>query len=202
MSELVMHSGSQPDVLVAIDGYRIIELIADDIAALQRLYEENPEYSLSVLGRAPKASDAFDDFHDRPPPEFPMGRKWMLGFITDDNVLVGVAEVVSDLFAHSVWNIGYFMLATNRHGSGDALRLYAALESWIGRQHARWLRLGVVLGNRRAERFWQRCGYAETRTRENYLVGEKAHTLRVMVKPITHGVLSDYLQLVPRDRPD
>jgi GNAT superfamily N-acetyltransferase len=177
-------------------------LLAGDVPVLQELYEANPEYSLAVLGRLPKASEASDDFHDRPPPEFAMGRKWMLGFASDDNELVGVAEIVSDLFAQSVWHIGYFMLATNRRGGGDAFRVYIAIESWIRRQNARWMRLGVVKGNGRAERFWARCGYTETRVRENYVLGEKTHVVRVMVKPVAGGALSDYLQLVPRDRPD
>jgi GNAT superfamily N-acetyltransferase len=200
MVELVLDS-SLRHVLATTDGFRIVELRAVDIPVLQRLYEANPEYSLAVLGRPPKLGEASDDFYDRPPPEFAMGRKWMLGFVSDDNQLAGIAEIISNLFAESVWHIGYFMLATNRHGSGDAFRVYTALESWILRQNANWLRLGVVRGNVQAERFWARCGYAETRVRENYVLGNKTHVVRVMVKPLSGGALSDYLQLVPRDRP-
>jgi hypothetical protein len=40
------------------------------------------------------------------------------------------------------------------HGGGAAHDLYKQLESWMRTNGARWSRLGVVEGNRRAERFW------------------------------------------------
>ncbi len=189
------------DVLYTTDGYRIVELNVDDIPAMQQLYEANPEYSQSVLGRPSKPSDAHDDFHDRPPTEFPMGRKWMLGFVASDDALIGVAEIVSDLFASSVWHIGYFMIATKLHGGRVAAQIYDALESYMRIQGAHWVRLGVVVGNVRAERFWERCGFVEVRQRENYALGLQRHTLRVMVKPLHAGSLHTYLALVERDRP-
>jgi ribosomal protein S18 acetylase RimI-like enzyme len=187
--------------LAEVEGCRIIELIEADIAVMQALYDANPEYSLLVMGRAPQDGDAHAEFHDRPPAEFSMGKKWMLGFVAADDELIGVAEVVSDLFADSVWHIGYFMVATAQHGSGLARRLYDALEGYIRSQGANWLRLGVVVGNARAEQFWQRCGFIETRTRDHYPLGEKIHVVRVMVKPLTAGSISQYLALVPRDCP-
>ena len=66
---------------------------------------------------------------------------------------------------------------------------------------ARWLRLGVVQGNARAERFWEKMGYVETRRRLGVEMGTKVHTLRVMAKPLG-GTLEELLERVPRDRPD
>ena len=65
---------------------------------------------------------------------------------------------------------------------------------------AKWLRLGVVAGNTRAERFWEKCGYREVRTREGVRMGERLNTLRVMMKPLGRGSVDEYLQLVPRDQ--
>jgi hypothetical protein len=60
----------------------------------------------------------------------------------------------------------------------------------------------VVKGNARAERFWERAGFVETRMRTDVAMGRLINTLRVMVKPLAGGAVADYLLLVPRDRPD
>jgi len=182
--------------------FRVFELVEVDIAVIQQLYDANPEYSRMVLGRAPRDGDAHDDFYDRPPAAFPMGRKFMLGFVDAEDELLGVAEIVSDLFAQSVWHIGFFLLATNQHGNGLAHQLYEAIELAARTNGAQWLRLGVVADNLRGVRFWQRCGFQQVRVREDYAPGERQHTLQVMVKALSRGDVPEYLALVPRDRPD
>jgi ribosomal protein S18 acetylase RimI-like enzyme len=193
---------AQRRAIATAGAIRIVILQADDVPTIQRLYEANPEYSLQVMGRAPRANDAHDDFHDTPPAEFTWRAQWMLGFVDGRGQLVGVAGVVADLFAPTVWHIGYFMVETRQHGAGTARAIYDALESYIRLQGAAWLRLGVVVGNTRAEKFWTRCGYIETRTRDNYALGDKVHVVRVMVKPLAEGLVSEYLRLVPRDKPE
>jgi GNAT superfamily N-acetyltransferase len=111
-------------------------------------------------------------------------------------------NVVSDLLAPTVWHIGTFIVATSRHRSGDAQALYQELESWARGNGARWLRLGVVSGNARAERFWERQGFAQTRLRVGVNMGTLSNTVRVMFKALAGGSLQDYLALVERDRPD
>ncbi len=180
---------------------RIVVLTAADVPVIQQLYEANPEYSLQVMGRPPKPNDAHDDFHDRPPTDIPLREQWMWGFVDSHNELIGVACIAADLFAPTVWHIGYFMIETKQHGAGVARAIYDALEAYIRDQGAVWLRLGVVVGNAPAESFWLRCGYTEVRTRDSYVLGDKTHVVRVMVKPLSGGALSEYLQLVPRDQP-
>jgi ribosomal protein S18 acetylase RimI-like enzyme len=100
-----------------------------------------------------------------------------------------------------VWHVGLFMVATARHGSGAAQALYRALENWAAGSGAHWIRLGVVKGNVRAERFWQRAGFVPLRTREAVQMGQRVNTLLVMAKPLAGGKIADYLALVERDRP-
>ena len=181
---------------------RIVVLAAADIPAIQRLYEANPEYSLLVMGQPPKPNDAHDDFHDLPPTDIPLREQWMWGFVDSRDELIGVAGIVADLFAPTVWHIGYFMIETKQHGAGLARAIYDASEAYIRDQGAVWLRLGIVVGNERAEKFWGRCGYIEVRTRDNYVLGDKTHVVRVMVKPLREATIEQYLSLVARDRPD
>jgi hypothetical protein len=75
--------------------------------------------------------------------------------------------------------------------------------TWIAGNGARWVRLGVVAGNARAERFWHRAGYREVRRRQGVVMGERVNAVVVMVKSLaaTDG-LSEYLAVVARDRPE
>lgn len=188
--------------LFAAGPYRAIELAEADIPRLQRFYEENPEYHLRVEGRAPGPDTAREDFHGRPPPGWPYTRKWVLAFEDERGAMAGMADLLSDLHASSVWNIGLFIVATRLHGGGAARRMHDGLEAWMRANGARWLRLGVVEGNARGERFWERAGYLEVRKRYDYAVGARTATLRVMVKPAPGAGLDEYLALVPRDRPE
>jgi predicted GNAT superfamily acetyltransferase len=110
--------------------------------------------------------------------------------------------VITDLLAAHVWHIGLFIVASARHGNGDARRLHDGLEQWARDHGTHWLRLGVVQGNARAERFWEHCGYTQVRVREGLQMGQRTNTVRVMIKPLAGSTLEEYLALVPRDRPD
>jgi len=185
----------------AAGALRAVELEAADQARLQRFFELNPEYFLAVNGQAPTPVEARDEFNDAPAADWPYTRKWMIGFAGAADELAGMASIVSDLLAPHVWHIGLFIVATRLHGSGAAQSLYSGLEAWMRDRGAQWLRLGVVAGNARAERFWTRCGFAEVRTRAGMRMGRRVNTVRVLVKPLAGGTMADYLVLVERDRP-
>ena len=179
-------------------------LRADEVPALQALYDANPEYALAINGRVPGPSQAQADFDERPPAHLGYSAQWTLGLFDKADALSGISIVTADLCVPGVWHLALLLIATRLHGQGVAMPIYLAMEDWIVRQGARWLRLGVVQGNTRAERFWQRMGYAEVRVRENIDTGGRLNTLRVMVKPLAAAGTSDlacYLASVPRDQP-
>ena len=66
---------------------------------------------------------------------------------------------------------------------------------------ARWIRLGVVKGNAKAERFWAKVGYRELRERGPVVMGRQSNVVRVLWKPLAGGTRADYLARVERDRP-
>ncbi len=173
-----------------------------DLPGLQAFFEANPAYFLSVCGEPPAANEAHQEFDDRPPPEMPFDDAFLLGVFDHSGQWVAMASIVSNLLAPHVWHIGLFMVATPLHGSGVATRVITALEAWLSRQGAQWMRLGVVLGNTRAERFWEKCAFREVRRRSDVAIGQCIHTLRVMVKPLCDQGLDDYLRVVARDRPE
>ncbi len=173
-----------------------------DLPALQAFFEANPGYFMTVCGEPPAANEARQEFDNRPPPEMPFDDAFLLGVFDHSGQWVAMASIVSNLLAPQVWHIGLFIVATPLHGSGAATRVMAALESWLSGQGAQWIRLGVVLGNTRAERFWEKCAFREVRRRIDVPIGQCTHTLRVMVKPLRGQGLEDYLRLVARDRPE
>jgi GNAT superfamily N-acetyltransferase len=178
-----------------------VELGPADVPQLQRFFDDNPEYFLTITGEPPTPREADEEINDALPDGWPHTKKWALGFIDERATAIGTASVVSDLLAPGVWHIGLFMIATRLRGTGVAALLCDGLDAWMHAEGARWLRLGVVRGNARAERFWERRGYVDLRERE-VPMGARTNTVRVMLKPPAGGAIEAYLAQVPRDRPD
>ena len=169
---------------------------------LQAFFEANPEYFLQIYGEPALLDEARQEFEDRPPAGMPYESLWFIGFFDADGRLDAVASVTGGFFHTSVWHLGLFIVATHRHGDGSASLLYAALEAWIRDQGAQWLRLGVVIGNERGERFWRRQGFHELRQRGPMMMRSREQSLYVMMKPLNGGSDAQYLALVERDHPD
>jgi hypothetical protein len=182
-------------------GYRLRELGPADIAAVQRFFEASPEYFWIVNGEGPRPDEARSEFADLPPAGMAYRKMSLLGFYDGSGALIGFANIVADFIVEHVWHVGLFIVATALHGSGAAASLYALLERWMIGQGAQWLRLGVVQGSVRAERFWACCGYVPVRERGPVTMGKKSNLLRVMAKPLAGGTIDEYLALVARDRP-
>ena len=121
--------------------------------------------------------------------------------IETKKTIAAMANVVQDLLAPKVWHIGFFIVESTRQGNGDAQAIFQGLETWAQSHGAHWLRLGVVLGNTRAESFWKSMGFIETTQRLGVEMGQRINTIRVMFKPLCGGTVDQYLALVERDRP-
>jgi len=178
---------------------RAVVLDDDDIPRLQRFFECNPDYFRSVNGEMPAADEAYRELHSTLPDGWSFSWQRSIAFVDGRDDVVAVASVVADLLASGVWHIGLFIVATPLHGTGAARSLYEALERFAATSGARWLRLGVVVGNARAEHFWIRCGFIDVRLRAGVPMGARVNDVRVMVKPLTGEALADYRALVPRD---
>jgi GNAT superfamily N-acetyltransferase len=187
--------------LFAFDSWRIEALDSDDVAAMQRFFDANPEYFVTVNGEGPIADEAQREFDDLPPAGMRYGERWVIGVVDDAGALVGVGGVIGDFLVDAVWHVGLFVIASALHGSGAAARIYGALEQWMQARGARWIRLGVVKGSAKAERFWQKVGFVQVRERGPVAMGRKSNMLRVMIKPLGAATPADYLAMVERDRP-
>ncbi len=169
--------------------------------ALQKFFEANPPYFLTVHGIPAQEGEAHEEIYGDLPAGWAFNHKYVFGYEDANGKLACMGNVVSDLLAKGVWHVGTFIVATDRHGTGDAKALYASVEEWCSHCGARWMRLGVVEGNARAEAFWERCGYVQVAKREGIVMGQRTNTIRVMAKPLFDQPISDYYALVERDRP-
>lgn len=184
----------------AISGFVIGEA---DLPALQAFFDANPEYFHTVNGVPPRPDEARQEFDDRPPEGMGYAGSWLLGFRDEHRggELVAMAQVLGDFLAPGVWHIGLFIAASSLHGRGVAQRLYAVLEDAMRERGAQWIRLGAVIGNDKAERFWRKQGYVEVRKRLGIEMGARVNDLFVFVKPLGEAGVEDYLRRVERDRP-
>jgi len=195
-------SSDQTHALFEINGDKAIALTPADVPTIQAFFEKNPEYFLMAEGTSPGPTQAEEEFEQALPPGWSFTQKWSIAALDAHGKVDAYIAMVSDMLAPGVWHLGLFMVSTDKHGQGYATQIYEALEAWVKASGAQWLRLGVFVGNTRAERFWQRCGYVEVRRRHGVPFGERTHDVRVMVKPLTGAPLTDYLKRVTRDHPD
>jgi len=174
-----------------------------DLPELQAFYEANPGSWLLVHGAPPRPDEAATDFDTRPPADMHWSalHDWLIRDRATRRV-VGEVGVVADLPAPGVMPLGFFIVEDARQGTGFADAVHDGYEKWAVAQGARWLRLGVVTANRRAQRFWQRLGYGEVRRRADVRISDLTHELIVMMKPVGNNSLQQYLEAVARDRPD
>jgi GNAT superfamily N-acetyltransferase len=184
-----------------IVGISTVELTPERAPLLQTFFQANPAYYLATSGEPAAPGEALEEITSQVPAHMPFTKKWIFGYAGEDGALIAMANVITDLLARSVHHIGTFIVATERHGSGQAQILYRGLEQWAKGHGAAWLRLGVVQGNARAERFWTSQGYLPVRERPGIEMGSRVVTVRNMVKPLVDGTLEEYFSLVPRDRP-
>lgn len=188
--------------LFETDRFTVRDLLDHEVVDLQRLFEANPAFFLVTTDQRPPSTEAQDQFDSGPPSFLTYSKRWFAGVFDRAGALQGVIHCVSDLGVKDVWHINFFFLAEALRGAGEGATLHAALEAWMKRSGAAWVRLGVARGNTLAERFWQRMGYLPTCVRASVDVGQgKIGDILMQVKPLAGGTREQYYVLVPRDKP-
>ncbi|MFT0476477.1 GNAT family N-acetyltransferase [Pseudomonas antarctica] len=187
--------------LSAAPGIRVAPLTLADEAELQHFFEQAPDYFIAVNGEPATPTEAREELQGDLPPGWSCSRLYWLGYRDAAGQLVAVVNIAADLLAAGVWHIGLLLVHARLHGSGLARRLHAELEAWAVGKGAEWLRLTVVVGNAKAQRFWPKLGYVQVRTREGITMGRQVNTVSIQIKALAGGRIDEYLESVERDRP-
>ena len=177
------------------------ELLAHEVPRLQSLFDANPAFSMRVNARPFAPDEAQEEFDSYPPPGLGYTRRYFLGLFDRTGELAGLAVVFADFCAPAVWHVSFFLLAESLHGRGVGARAWRALEAWMVGAGARWVRLGVVVGNAPAERFWERAGFVDVHLRRGMDTGGRSNDIRILARSPAGEPVEAYLALVPRDRP-
>lgn len=156
--------------------YDVRRITNAEIPAALRLMQSNPAFYRVCPPEPTAASVAFDLVH-LPPRAVPED-KYFLGF-WDGETLVALLDLILHYPTRQHAFFGFFMLDASRQGRGEAAAIVketlAALRSEFSA-----VRLGVVIGNTRAERFWARCGFTPT----GYIDRQDYYTVSVLEKTI------------------
>lgn len=187
--------------LCATPDIRVAPLTLADEAELQHFFEQASDYFIAVNGEPATPTEAREELQGDLPAGWSCSRLYWLGYRDAAGQLVAVVNIAADLLAAGVWHIGLLLVHTRLHGSGLARGLHAELEAWAVGNGAQWLRLTVVVGNAKAERFWPRLGYVQVRTREGITMGRQVNRVSIQVKALAGGRIDEYLEKVERDRP-
>ena len=128
-----------------------VPLQPEDAAALQSFLDANPVYSEQVAGRPWLPDEAASELAERPPSDWPQGATRHLALLeAQTGAWRGLLFYTEDLLAPQVWHLALFLVDTAWHGTGLAAALHEAWAAHAAARGARWLRLGVVVGNTRA----------------------------------------------------
>jgi GNAT superfamily N-acetyltransferase len=152
----------------AVDGLSTREPAAAHAPLLQRFFDDD----LPASSRRPaRRTRSRNSTACRPPAGVheEMGSGWS----DADGRLAAMAEAIGDLLAPGVRHVGLFIVATSRRGRGDAQALVGEPEARARGKGAQWLRLDVVAGNTRAERFRAARGLVAMRTRGGCRTGPR-----------------------------
>lgn len=187
------------DSVWAADEWQLCRAERTQADAVWAFVRANPQFEQLVSGGLGERDAMLSEFFDSvPPPHMPYGTLHKLVLLRGAQV-EGLVDVTVDLLARGVWHVGLFQIGEAHWGTGLAQRVYGALEGWMLRGGAQWLRLGVVAQNLRGERFWLRQGYRRIGSRHGIAMGRLHNTVHVMLKPVPPHTLQGYLAAQSHD---
>ena len=143
-----------------------------DEGRIQAFAERCSDYTQVVEGR-PTGPRAGREFLEAAPAGWSPRAVLKLGVFAADGDLMGLLEAAPDYPAAGDWYLGLMLLDPQVRGAGRGARLYRNLERWVASRGGRRVVLSVVEDNAAAHRFWQRAGFADSRTLPAEQMGDK-----------------------------
>jgi ribosomal protein S18 acetylase RimI-like enzyme len=169
-----------------LTGYHTALMKADDQAELQTLLERCADYSLLVDGSPPIPSAAASLLSDCPPGKT-LANKFVIGFSTRKQDLIGVLDAVRDYPTQDDWWLGLLLLDPVYRNQRLGRRIYQAFEHWASLQGARRIFLGVIEENDKAYQFWQKLGFEILERQPERQFGNMTHVVITMVRNLSEA---------------
>jgi GNAT superfamily N-acetyltransferase len=157
--------------------YHTRRLEPPDLPALQRLFEQAPDYFVATTGTPPATDEAERAFVGGPPTRS-VNDKHSIGVFADEKRLVGVLDAIPDFPTDGTCTIGLLLLDPAVRGAGLGAATLAAFEEWMAAHGTTCFRTAVAARLERGLRFLEREGYREVSRLEGY--GAAAHGATVV----------------------
>ncbi|SKA96785.1 Acetyltransferase (GNAT) domain-containing protein [Caloramator quimbayensis] len=159
------------------NGYSIKSLCADDFNIVKELCEKCSDYYLLIEGVLPSKKDVDEIFIDLPPNKS-YEDKYVLGIFKYDE-LAGIVDIVRDFPDAGEWMLGLMLIKIDERGNGLGRNVHRALSEWASNLGAKSFRIGVVIDNHKAMKFWSNLGYKKIKEVDMEFTAKK-HTVNVM----------------------
>lgn len=158
--------------------YNIKHLSGDDEMDVQALCERCSDFSELIEGRPPEKDAGKSILLDLPPGK-ELKDKYVFGVYKENDVLIGVIDIIKDYKETGEWIIGLLMIDPSERGNSLGRKLHNIIKTWVLEEHGKILRIGVVEENNRGYKFWCEMGYVEV-DRVKMTYGDKEHTVIIM----------------------
>lgn len=157
--------------------FKVRPLGRDDIPALYALCKGNPGYYGSM--KTEPTPQGLAQQLTALPPGKDLAEKHFVCFFEEGRLIALLDLVERYPDAHTAF-IGWFMVESALQGRGCGSAILAGVFAFLKREGVGSVKLGVIQGNRPAEEFWKKNGFAFT--------GEEAQTeayaVRYMRRPL------------------
>jgi GNAT superfamily N-acetyltransferase len=161
---------------------KILEGRKGEIAGVQRVLEEAPNYFKNCSGALPSSEEGKELF-DAIAPGKEFQDKFVFGIYLN-NYMIGCIDLCRGFPNASTVTLGLLLLSENHQRKGLGTKVYNKLEeiikSW---KNINKIRIGVLVSNIQVLPFWKKLGYTEV-SRKPYKHGSIDTEVITLDKPI------------------
>ena len=139
--------------------YQVKEIGEEDVPAAYRLFLDNPEY-FQYCPPEPSEDTVRGDMRAVPSGKLPFDKHYV-GYFDEDR-LCAVLDLIERYPDKQTAFIGFFMLRSKLQNKGLGTKLIKEITDYLSSLGYKHIRLGYVLGDKRAEHFWKKNGFEPT----------------------------------------
>jgi len=164
---------------IDIQDCSVHQLLPEDSAIIQELWEDCLDYMLLVDGHPAGPHSGEEGFEDVPPGKSPADL-FLFGIVNQQGHLVGMLEVLRGYPDEMTWWIGVLLIVPEARSQGIGQTVVQGFMDYVRLNGGQAIMLGVVDENTLAYKFWSRMGFEFVRQTEPRQFGNKTHTVSVM----------------------
>ena len=136
-------------------------LSKEDIPAVQKFFNDNPDFFIASTGQAPKENEAEILFNKIPEGKTTEDKFWLAIFDNDNNNIVAFVDLIQNYKIENQWTIGLYIVSKNYRGQGIATKLLNDLENLLLSLRVNSLEISIKEQNVCELSFWKKMNFVE-----------------------------------------